>query len=51
VLSASIINLTLLAWGKLDGSGRIFTFMGMGVILIVLGVLYTKYQDKLKEYL
>lgn len=51
VLSASIINLTLMAWGKLDGSGRIFTFMGMGVILIVLGVLYTKYQDKLKEYL
>ena len=51
VLFASIINLTLLAWKIDNNTTRILTYMGMGVILIVLGALYTKYQDKLKEYL
>ena len=51
VLLVSIANLTLLAW-KIDNSTtRILTYMGMGVILILLGALYTKYQEKLKEYL
>jgi hypothetical protein len=51
VLLVSIANLTLLAWQTLHGGARILTFIGMGVILIVLGALYAKYQDKLKEYL
>ena len=51
VLLVSIANLTLLAW-KIDNSTtRILTYMGMGVILILLGALYTKYREKLKEYL
>ena len=51
VLLVSIVNLTLLAWRNLEGAARILTFMGMGVILIVLGGLYHKYQEKMKEYL
>ena len=51
VLLVSIANLTLLAWRNLEGATRILTFMGMGVILIVLGGLYHKYQEKMKEYL
>ena len=51
VLLVSIANLTLLAWQTLKGAERILTFMGMGVILIVLGGLYHKYQEKMKEYL
>jgi hypothetical protein len=51
VLLASIINLTLLAFRNHQVGTRILTFMGMGLILIVLGFLYNKYQDKLKEYL
>jgi len=51
VLLVSIANLTLLAWQTLEGAKRILTFMGMGVILIVLGGLYHKYQEKMKEYL
>ncbi len=51
VMLAATCNLVFLAWSKLDGVPRILTFMGMGVILIVLSGLYHKYQEKLKEYL
>jgi uncharacterized membrane protein len=51
VLLVSIANLTLIAWRNLDGEPLILTFMGMGVILIVLGGLYHKYQGKITEYL
>ena len=51
LLLVSIVNLTLLAWRNLEGATRILTFMGMGVILIVLGGLYHKFQKKITEYL
>ncbi|MDP6904367.1 MAG: DUF2339 domain-containing protein [Verrucomicrobiota bacterium] len=51
ILLTSISNLVFIAYSKLDGSIRILTFMGMGVILIILGGLYHKYQEKLKELL
>ncbi len=51
VMLAASLNLVFLAWSKLDGVPRILTFMGLGVILIVLSGLYHKYQGKLKEYL
>jgi hypothetical protein len=51
ILLTSISNLVFIAYSKLDGPIRILTFMGMGVILIILGGLYHKYQEKLKELL
>ena len=51
LLLVSIVNLTLLAWRNLEGATRILTFMGMGVILIVLGGQYHKFQKKITEYL
>jgi hypothetical protein len=51
VLLAAMINLTLLASRKLDGLEELLTYLGMSVILIVLGLLYIKFQDKLKKYL
>ena len=51
IMLAATANLVFLAWSKLDGVPRILTFMGLGVILIVLSGLYHKYQEKLKEYL
>ncbi len=51
VMLAATTNLVFLAWSKLNGVPRILTFMGLGVILIVLSGLYHKYQEKLKEYL
>lgn len=49
VLLASTANLMLLAYSKLDGAPRILTFIGMGIILIILGGLYHKFQEKIKE--
>ena len=51
VLLAAMINLTLLASRKLDGLEELLTYLGMSVILIVLGLLYIKFQDKLKKNL
>jgi hypothetical protein len=51
IMLASTANLVFLAWSKLDGVERILTFIGLGVILIVLSGLYHKYQEQLKEYL
>jgi len=51
IMLAATANLVFLAWSKLNGVPRILTFMGLGVILIVLSGLYHKYQEKLKEYL
>tara|TARA_B110000014_G_scaffold257653_1_gene242552 strand:- start:84 stop:1043 length:960 start_codon:yes stop_codon:yes gene_type:complete len=51
ILLASISNLVFIAYSRLGGANRILTFMGMGVILIILGGLYHKYQEKLKELL
>ena len=30
---------------------RILSFMALGVVLLVLGFIYNKYQEKLKEWL
>ncbi len=49
VLLASTANLMLLAYSRLDGAPRILTFIGMGIILIILGGLYHKFQEKIKE--
>ena len=49
VLLASTANLMLLAYSRLDGASRILTFIGMGIILIILGGLYHKFQEKIKE--
>jgi len=51
IMLAATANLVFLAWSKLDGVPRILTFIGLGIILIVLSGLYHKYQEQLKEYL
>ena len=51
VLACSSLYLVLIAFNHLEGAPRILTLIGMGVILIVLGLLYTKNQEKLKEIL
>jgi uncharacterized membrane protein len=36
---------------KLDVLGRILSFLTLGVALLVLGFIYNKYQEKIKEWL
>ena len=51
ILLTSIGNVVVLTWTHLGGATRIVTFIGMGIILITLGLLYHRFQDKMKEYL
>ena len=41
----------LIAFNHLEGAARILTLIGMGVILILLGLAYTKNQEKLRKIL
>jgi uncharacterized membrane protein len=36
---------------KLETLYRILSFMALGVVLLVLGFIYNKYQEKIKEWL
>lgn len=51
ILAVSSGYLMLIAFNNLEGAARILTLIGMGVILILLGLAYTKNQEKLKEIL
>ena len=51
ILLTAIGNVIVLTWTHLGGASRIITFIGMGLILIILGLLYHRFQDKMKDYL
>ena len=51
ILAVSSGYLVLIAFNHLEGAARILTLIGMGVILILLGLAYTKNQEKLREIL
>ena len=51
ILAISSGYLVLIAFNNLEGAARILTLIGMGVILILLGLAYTKNQEKLREIL
>jgi uncharacterized membrane protein len=36
---------------KLDKVDRILSFMALGIVLLVLGFIYSKYQEKIREWL
>jgi len=36
---------------KLETLYRILSFMALGIVLLVLGFIYNKYQEKIKEWL
>ena len=39
------------ARAKLETFYRILSFMALGVVLLVLGYIYSRYQEKIKEWL
>ena len=51
ILAVSSGYLVLIAFNHLEGAARILTLSGMGVILILLGLAYTKNQEKLRKIL
>jgi hypothetical protein len=51
VLACSLGRAALFDVWKLEAVYRVLSFAALGVVLLVLGFLYTKYQEKIKEWL
>ena len=51
VLACSLGRVVLFDVWKLETIYRILSFLALGIVLLVLGFIYTKYQEKIKEWL
>ena len=51
VLGFAIARVFLFDVWKLETIYRILSFMALGLVLLVLGFLYNKYQEKIKEWI
>ena len=51
VLACALGRIIIFDVWKLETLYRICTFMAMGVVLLILGFIYNKYQEKIKEWL
>jgi hypothetical protein len=51
VLASAIIRVGLVDIWRLGTIYRILSFMALGVVLLVVGLIYTKYQEKIRQWL
>ena len=51
ILAAALGRVIIFDVWKLETLYRILSFMALGVVLLVLGFIYNKYQEKIKEWL
>ncbi len=51
VLAGALGRVVIFDVWKLETIFRILSFMALGIVLLVLGFLYNKYQEKLREWL
>jgi len=51
VLGCALGRVVILDVWKLETLYRIFSFMALGIVLLVLGFIYNKYQEKIKQWL
>jgi uncharacterized membrane protein len=51
VLASSLGRVVLFDVWKLETIYRVLSFMALGIVLLVLGFIYNKYQEKIKEWL
>jgi len=51
ILACAVGRVFLSDVWKLETIYRIFSFMALGVVLLALGFIYTKYQDKIRQWL
>ena len=51
VLACSLGRVVLFDVWKLETVYRILSFMALGIVLLVLGFIYSKYQERIKEWL
>jgi uncharacterized membrane protein len=51
VLAFALGRVVIFDVWKLETLYRILSFMALGIVLLVLGFIYNKYQEKIKEWL
>ena len=51
VLACAIGRALIIDIAHLEAIYKVMSFMALGVVLLVLGFLYNKYQEKIKEWL
>ncbi len=51
LLAGALGRIVVLDVWKLETLSRILSFMALGVVLLVLGFVYSKYQEKIREWL
>jgi hypothetical protein len=51
VLACALGRIVIFDVWKLETIYRILSFMALGIVLLVLGFIYNKYQEKIREWL
>jgi len=51
ILAAALGRVVLFDVWRLDQFYRVLSFVALGIVLVVLGFIYNKYQDKLRQWL
>ena len=51
VLACALGRVVIFDVWKLETLNRILSFLALGVVLLVLGFIYNKHQEKIKEWL
>ena len=51
ILAATLIRVTIFDAWRLGVAYRMISFIVLGAVLMIVGFLYNRYQDKLKEWL
>jgi hypothetical protein len=51
ILAAALGRVVLLDVWRLEQFYRVLSFVALGIVLVVLGFIYNKYQDKLRQWL
>jgi len=51
ILAASLGRIIIFDVWKLETLYRVLSFMALGIVLVVLGFIYSKYQEKFREWL
>ena len=51
LLGLALVKIAVLDVWRLDLLARIISFMVLGVVLLVMGFVYTKFQNKIRQWL
>jgi uncharacterized membrane protein len=51
ILACTLCRVMVIDVWKLETLSSILSFMALGVVLLVLGFIYNRYQEKIREWL